>query len=143
MFSGGSLRRFPLLRVISICFGLLILHLVGIFVREKYGIAVSIHNSSGQVLQRMTVTSQPRGEKHDLGSLANEKRTRVFVQPAEESHLVLEFMDNTGPHQETIVGYVESGYCGKAEIDVVPGGKVVSSEKIEPVACMGGWLDFL
>jgi hypothetical protein len=44
---------------------------------------------------------------------------------------------------DTIVGYVESGHCGKAEVSISSQHKVTSRESIDPVFCKKSWIDFM
>ena len=137
------MRRSGLLWFGAIAVGIFLLYLLGIFVRGRYGIAVSVHNVSGETLRDIIVTLEPRGKRYQLGALADAERARTFVEPSTESHVVLHYIGSDGPHVETIVGYVESGYCGKAEVSVLPNHKVISSETIDPVFCKRSWLDFM
>jgi hypothetical protein len=136
------LRRFGIGKLFLVIVGLALLYVVGLFVREHYGIAVSIRNHSGQSLREVRIQVPARGAEFNLGELANGKSVRIFVQPRAESHIALAFADATGPHAETIVGYVEAGYCGKAEVEILPGEMVKSVERIDPIWCKKSWLDF-
>jgi len=127
----------------SIVIGLGFLYLLGVFVRGRYGIQVDIQNVSGESLRDVGVKLEPQEEAHQLGALSNGARVRTFVQPRTESHIVLQYADNSGTHMETIVGYIESGYCGKAEVSILPQHKATSSENIDPVFCKRSWLDFM
>jgi hypothetical protein len=124
--------------------GILLIYILGVFVREQYGIAIVIRNASGQPLRQLRIQNEPRGRGYDVGDLAPQKKVRVFVKPGEESHLNLEYTDIVGVrHSELVVGYIEGGYCGKAEVNVLSRYKVTSDEKINQVACVGGWFDFI
>jgi hypothetical protein len=136
------LRRIGICRLASVIVALILLYVVGVFVRGHYGIAVSVRNSSGQLLREVRVQVPARGTEYNLGQLADGKQVRSFVQPRAESHVALTFVDATGPHVGTVVGYVEAGYCGKAQVEVSPGGKIRSVEKIDPLWCSKSWLDF-
>ena len=129
--------------LVSIPFGVVLLYLLGILVRGRYGIAVSVHNVSGESLRDVSLELEPHGDGYQLGALSNEGHARAFIQPRTESHIVLQYADGTGPHVETIVGYVESGYCGKAEVNILPQHKFTSRENIDPVFCKKSWLDFM
>jgi hypothetical protein len=117
--------------------------LLGVFVRGRYGIEVSVHNVSGQALRDMHLKLEPDGRDFPLGVLTSEERARVFVQPRRESHIILQYADASGTHTQTIVGYIESGYCGKAEVSIFSQHKVTSRESIDPVFCNKSWLDFM
>ena len=127
----------------SIVIGVVLLYLLGIFVRGRYGISVSVHNVSGESLRDMSLKVEPQGGSHDCGVLSNEGHARAFLQPRTESHIVLQYTDGTGTHMETIVGYVEYGYCGKAEVSILPRHNITSRENIDPVFCKKSWLDFM
>jgi hypothetical protein len=138
------LGRSRVAKFISSGIGILLIYILGMFVREQYGIAVVIRNASGQPLRQLRITNEPRGSGYDLGDLAPQKKVRVFVRAGGESHLNLEYTDMVGVrHSELVVGYIEGGYCGKAEVNVLSRDKVASHEKIDPVACIGGWFDFI
>jgi hypothetical protein len=137
------LRRFSIVKLGSVSGGLVLLYLLGIFVRGQYGIALSVHNISGKPLQTVRIKVQPRGDDHSIGQLGDGQRVRFFVLPRTESHIELMFTDGGESHVETVVGYVESGYCGGADIKILPGEKVISSERIDPVFCARSWLDFM
>jgi hypothetical protein len=98
---------------------------------------------SGQPLQGLGIKVEPSGKAYELGGLPDEELARVFVQPRTESHITLQYLDGNVPHIETVVGYIESAYCGKADVKMLPGDKVVSSESIDPLFCRKGWLDFM
>jgi hypothetical protein len=119
-----------------------LLYALGVFVRGQYGIRVSVSNMSGQSLHEVKLNLEPRGETRDLGNLGNGQGARVFVRPRTESHVSLTFRSANETHVETVVGYVESGYCGNAEVKVLPHEKVTSTESIDPVFCKKSWLAF-
>ena len=127
----------------SISIGVILLYLLGVLVRGQFGIAVCVHNVSGQSLQGIRIKVEPSGKDYDLGRLVDQERARVFVEPRTESHVALQYTDASGPHGETVVGYLEYGYCGKADINILPEGKVTSSENIDPLLCKKSWLDFM
>jgi len=93
-------------------------------------------------LQQAHLTLKPRGQEYDLGLLGNQREVRIFFRPRTESHIALTIMGATGPRVETVVGYVEAGYCGKAEVEILPGERINSIERIDPVWCKKSWLDF-
>ena len=136
--------RSRVVRIVLCVIGLVSFYAVGLFVREQCGIAIIIHNASGKSLRQMKVRVEPTGRVISVGDLANEKGTRVFVRPQTESHISLEYLDASGqPHADSVVGYVEAGYCGKAEVTVLPDDRVGAKETIDVLMCWGGWLDFL
>lgn len=120
----------------------ILLYALGVFVRGRYGIRVSVSNMSGQSLHEVKLNLEPRGESRDLGDLGNGEGARVFMRPRTESHVSLTFKSANEARVETVVGYVESGYCGSAEVEVLPHEKVTSTESIDPVFCRKSWLDF-
>ena len=133
-------RGISLAKLLSIFGLLLFLYVLGVLVRGRFGIAVSVHNLSGKTLQRTHLTLQPRGEEYDLGLPGDQREVRIFFRPRAESHVALTIMDATGV--ETVVGYIEAGYCGKAEVEILPGEKINSVERIDPLWCKKSWLDF-
>ena len=136
------MRRSGVVWLGSIAIGVVLFYLLGVFVRGRYGIKVGVHNISGEPLRDVSLKLEPQEEAHQLGVLSNGGRVKTFVQPRTESHIVLQYADGNGTHTETVVGYVESGYCGRAEVSILPQHKVTSNENIDPVFCRKGWLDF-
>ena len=140
----NSLIRSRTVRILVAAAGFSLFYVLGLFVREQYGIAIVIQNESGGALRRIRVKAEPTGRVISLGDLANEQHTRVFVEPRTESHIRLGYTDASGqPHVEIVVGYAEAGYCGEAEVKVLPGDKATSKENIDPVICWNSWLGFL
>ena len=132
------------LRIALLIGALLLFYVAGIFVRQQYGIKILVNNQSGEVLRHVILKEETHGPQHDLGDLGIGIRRHIFVQPRTESHINLEFLDSGGiSHTELVVGYVESGYCGRATAIVQPGGKVNVKENIDIVFCKGSWLDFV
>jgi hypothetical protein len=132
-------------KLVFITAALLALYLIGIILRQHYGILIAITNESGGPLREMTVTVRGSERKNIrvIGSLPPGKRTRLFVTAMTESDISVEFVDPTGQHhRETIVGYVEQGYCGRGTARVLLDSTVKTDERIDPVACWGSWFDF-
>lgn len=131
-------------KFISIGFALVLLYGLGIFVRGRYGVAIVIHNESGESLRNVRMNVESRGRSYDAGDIASRKGRRIFVSPVTESHISLQWVDASGtPHVETVAGYVEQGYCGNVEVAVLPDKRIATREKIDPVACWRSWFDFL
>jgi hypothetical protein len=130
--------------LVLILIGLFLIYVIGVLVRRQQGIAVVIRNDSGEVLRQVSVkveTSGDGGKRSSLYYLAPSSRVRVYVQPVTESHINLEFMDARNKvHTETVVGYVEAGYCGSAKATIFPGERV---EAISELACWKSWFDFI
>ena len=135
----GSRTRLLILATIL----LIVLYLLGVGVRKHYGIQIAIENLSGHTMQELRVNDEPAGRVHRIGNLLNGQVERVFVQPTMESHITLQFQGVNGvTGVQTIVGYVDSGYCGKAEVNVLAGDRVTSAESIDPVFCRESWAAF-
>ena len=124
--------------------GVLVLYVVGVIVRHQLGIRVIISNESGEALRQVSVKVESigdRGKRSNLYYLAPGGRVRVYAQPVTESHINLEFMDARNKlHTETVVGYVEAGYCGIAKATILPGDKI---HTISDPACWKSWFDFI
>ena len=139
----GSIRsratRFTLAVV-----GVLVLYVVGVIVRHQLGVRVIISNESGEALRQVSVKVESigdRGKRSDRYNLASRSHMRVYAQPVTESHINLEFMDAREKlHTETVVGYVEAGYCGIAKATILPGDKI---HTISDPACWKSWFDFI
>ena len=136
------LRGISLGKILSILGLFLFLYVLGVLVRGRFGIAVSVRNMSGKSLQQAHLTLKPRGEEYDLGLLGDQREVRIFFRPRTESHIALTIMGATGPRVQTVVGYVEAGYCGKAEVEILAGERINSVESIDPLWCKKSWLDF-
>jgi hypothetical protein len=126
--------------------GVCLLYLVGVVLRQQYGIGIVVSNESGETLRQVCVKVESlgdRGKRHNLGALAPGDRVHVYVQPVTESHINLEFMDaRNNLHVETAVGYAEAGYCGNAKATILPGGITRISKVIAPIFCKRSWFDF-
>jgi hypothetical protein len=131
--------------IVLIAIGISVLYVIGVLVRQQRGIAVLIRNDSGETLRQVSVKVESignRGKNHDLPDLAVGARVRIYVRPLTESHVNLEFSDARGEkHVETVVGYVESGYCGTATTTILLGGRTESRTSVPELMCWKGWLD--
>lgn len=137
------MRRLRPIRLILISIALLLLYVMGVIVRGKYGIGVFVQNESGALLREVRVRVDTKGNLHPLPDLPTGRRARVFIRPRGDSDFKLEFTDIAGvQHTELIVRYVESDYCGNAKVTVLPGNQVVSKEDISLIACTKSWLAF-
>lgn len=134
----GSLRFF------LITAGVLLVYVLGVFARQRCGIRVDIRNQSAETLGGMRVKVDAigqRGKNYPLRDLPAGAHTRVYVQPLTESTINLEFSDARGAvHVETLVGYAEAGYCGKAVATLSPEDKIHSTSSL---GCWKSWFDFI
>ena len=119
------------------------IYLSGLFIREQYGIRVTVLNESASVLHKVALLVKEGGETQQLNDLAPDGRDRVYFLPKSDSHIDLTFSDGRKTTVKTVIGYVEYGYCGRADINVLPTGEVKSVERISVWGCWGSWLDFL
>ena len=123
---------------------LLLLYVVGVIVRQQYGIGVVVRNESGETLRQVSLKVESigdRGKRYNLLDLTSGGHARVYAQPVTESHINLEFMDvRSKLHTETVVGYAEAGYCGNAKATILPGDRV---DAISDLVCWKSWLDFI
>jgi hypothetical protein len=132
------------IRSVLVVVGLFLFYVLGVIVRQQYGIGVVIRNESGETLRQVGVKVETKGKRYGLPDLAPGDRRRVFVQPVGESSIDIQFIDAGGkPHVELMVGYVESGYCGNAKATILPGGRTKLTEDIDPLFCGKSWLDFV
>jgi hypothetical protein len=124
--------------------GLFLFYVMGVLVRRERGIGVVIRNESGETLRQVSVKVESiddRVKRSDLYYLAPGGHVRVYTQPVTESHINLEFIDARNKlHSETIVGYVEAGYCGTAKATILPGDRI---DTISDLACWKSWFDFI
>ena len=138
------MKHFRTRRIVYTGVGLFALYVLGLFVRGEYGIEIIVGNASDKPLRNVRAIVESRGKSYDLGDIAPNKQLRVFLSPVTESNINLDYVDDRGArHVDTVVGYVEKGYCGKAEVTILPGNKTVSNEKIDLLACWRSWLDFI
>ena len=124
--------------------GLFVFYVVGVIARHQLGVRVIVSNESGEALRQVSVKVESigdRGKRSNLYYLAPGGRVRVYAQPVTESRINLEFMDARNKlHTETVVGYVEAGYCGIAKATILPGDKI---HTISDPACWKSWFDFI
>jgi hypothetical protein len=140
----SSFFRSRTIRVVLVSVGLFLLYVMGLIVRRQYGIAIAVHNESGETLRQICVRVESigdRGKRYTLPDLVSGGRAHIYVSPVTESHVNVEFTDARGKlHVETMVGYAESGYCGTAKLTVLVGDKVDTNSKL---VCQKSWLDFI
>jgi hypothetical protein len=131
-------------RLVLLIVGLLLFYVMGVIVRQQYGIAIAVRNESGEELRQVSLRIESigdRGKRYDLPDLASGDRARIYVSPVTESHINLEFTDARGKlHVETPVGYAEFGYCGNVKATVLTGDRI---DTISALACRKSWLDFI
>ena len=122
---------------------LLVFYVVGVIVRNQFGVRVIVSNESGEALRQVSLKVETRGKRYSLPDFAAGQHRRVFVEPVGESHINLEFLDARNKvHSELVVGYVETGYCGTAKAVILPEGRVESTDFIPELVCWKGWLGF-
>jgi hypothetical protein len=131
-------------RVFLSFIALLLFYIAGVVVRGQYGFRIAIGNQSGEILKHAALKEQTHGPRYDLGDIEIGQRKHLFIQPKTEAHIELLFDDAAGrQHSGLVVGYVEGGYCGRAEAVVQPGGRVDAKEHVDILFCKGSWLDFI
>lgn len=132
------------LRIVLIAVGVLFVYAAGVFARQRCGIRVDIRNQSAETLVGMRVKVDAmgqRGKSYPLRDLPAGAHTRVYAQPLTESTINLEFSDARGAvHVETLMGYAEAGYCGKAVATLSHEDKVHSTSSL---GCWKSWFDFI
>ena len=139
-----NLFRSRTTRFVSIVLGLFLFYAVGVATRQRFGIGIFVDNQSGETLREVIVKVEGKGKAYRLPDLAPGDRRRVFVQPVGESRVDIHFKDASGkPRVEPVVGYVESGYCGSAEVTILPDGKATLKENIDTTFCRRSWLAFI
>jgi hypothetical protein len=136
----GSMTR---LRGLFAFGGFLLFYVVGVFAREQYGIGISVTNQSSETIHQVHVKVERKGKPYELPDLEPGQTKRLFVEPVGESNVNLRFTDSRGQrHDEVLVGYVESGYCGNAKATTLPNGQISTKERINVAFCYGSWFEF-
>jgi len=119
-----------------------LLYVIGDSVRQRAGIRVDIRNASGEELRGISIKVEAlenRGNRYTVPSLRPGEVKHVFVEPVTESSVVVDFTRANGTTQsKTVFGYAEAGYCGNAELTVLPDEKLESNEVF---SCSKGWFD--
>jgi hypothetical protein len=116
------MRHTPTFRFALLIFAAALAYSAGIAVRQRYGVRVSIQNSSSELLRQVTIKLE-HGKEYPLGDIASGKRRAIFIEPTAEDSIRLEFRDTKNFTQsEVVAGYVESGYCGDVRSQVLSGG---------------------
>jgi hypothetical protein len=137
-----SVFRSRLARVVVSLFGLTVIYVSGVFVREQYGIGMLIQNKSGGALHQVVIKLDDdvgKNRTYPLSDIAPNDRARIYVLPTAASVINLEWASPAGERQtELLSGYVESGYCGNLKVSIYPGSKSEITGKISPVLCKKG-----
>jgi hypothetical protein len=123
---------------------LLLFYIAGVFARYRYGIAVVIHNQSEETLRNVSVKVDYKGRHYPLSDLRPGQSNRIFVDPAGESSIKLEFTDQGNRRRwEMLAGYVEEGHCGTATALVVSPDHVNAHDNTSRLFYWKSWLEFL
>jgi hypothetical protein len=139
MGSGGTK-----IKAVALFVGLFVFYVLGVVVRQHYGIAVDVRNLSQHTLRNVSVKVEYRGKRYPLPDLQPGQHKRVFAQPAGESGINLEFVDwQNAKHVEDLAGYVEDGYSGTASGTVLADGRVVIDNDTFRHFYYKSWLDFV
>jgi hypothetical protein len=117
------------------------LYFLGARERRSSAIRVEIRNLSVEQLHDVTIKVESRGRTYNLANLNPGEQKHIFAEPVTESHIVAEFTHADGQRQsKTVFGYAEAGYCGRAELTILPENKLRSTEDL---GCWSSWWDFL
>jgi len=121
-----------------------LLYVLGVFVRQRFGIGITLRNETSENLRNVQIRIKSRGPTYNLADLNPGQKHHLFVTPVTESNVNTLFTDAAGrKHDEIVVGYAEQGYCGNATVIIRRGGSTQVSEHVDPVFCARSWLDFL
>ena len=132
------------IKALALFVGLFLFYVLGVVVRQRYGIAVDVRNLSQHTLRNVSVKVEYRGKRYPLSDLEPGRHQRVFVQPAGESGILLEFVDWQNTRRvEVLAGYVEDGYSGTASGTVLADGRVVTYDDTFRFFYYKSWLDFV
>ena len=100
-------------RVLLILVGILLLYVLGVFVRERYGVRVVVRNDSAGLVQKVSVKFD--GWEYHYQQVVPDvvpgQRISLFVNPRRKSYVTMEF---TGPdvrHAQTAEDYVYANEC--------------------------------
>jgi hypothetical protein len=131
------------LRFALIITAAVVLYCAGVIVRQRYGVRVIVRNSSGRVLHQVTVKLE-HGKEYALGDIIEGKHRTIFVEPAGEDSIRLEFIDAANSkHIEMLAGYVESGYCGDVKARIRAGERIDLSNKSFAASNWKSWWGFV
>jgi hypothetical protein len=130
-------------RTLATVVGLCLFYLLGVFARQHSGVRVVIRNERREPVQELSVEVENKGNRHNLQDLVPGDHERAFVQPVEQSRIVLEFAD-AGHKSRTITVFDrgESGGCEGSTVRFLPPRNTETVETHEAV-CWKSWLDFL
>ncbi len=131
------------LRFALVIAGAVLLYCVGVIARQHYGIRVIVQNSSGQVLHQVTVKLE-HGKEYALGDIIEGTHRTIFVEPAGEDSIRLEFIDAANSkHIDMLAGYVENGYCGDVTARIWQGERLSLSDESFAAYNWKSWWGFI
>jgi len=137
--------RTPKTRVLLILVGILLFYVLGIFVRQRYGVSVVIRNDSAGLVQKVGLKFDGweyhyQQAVHDV---APGQRVRLFVNPRRKSHVTMEF---TGPdnvrYAHTAEDYVPNE-CDSLIFAVNAFGRVEGGIVYHQFICGDSWFGFV
>jgi hypothetical protein len=107
-----------------------------IYQQSSRGILVTINNNSDINLQDAQISLNHHGESFIIGNIGAHSTSRTRVQAGGESTAHLLFRTPTGEEfTALIIGYFESGYCGKVDVTIGSDLRVEAFEKIKVAIC--------
>jgi hypothetical protein len=122
---------------------ILLVYVAGASVRSRSGIRIAIQNTSGSTLENVVVKLENK-PPYIVGKISSGYTRNIFLLPGAESNIRLDFNDSSGArHTAIIAGYVESGYCGEINTQILPGLKIESRDQSFAEWNWKSWYGFL
>jgi hypothetical protein len=133
----------PVIRAVLAAVALIVFYLLGVAVRQHYGICVDIRNMSEKTVRQVRVTVAIDGKTYDLPDMEPGDHKRVYVQPAQKSEVILRIDDGmSNPRDISVFGQAGPSDCSVAMVQILPQHNTQTDEIHRPV-CWKGWLDFM
>jgi|SRR4029077_12869749 len=135
--------RSPTARILLSVVGVSLFYFVGVLVRQHSGVRVVIRNESTQPVRELSVRVEAKGDRHNMPDLVPGDHKRLFVQPVDQSPIVLEFAE-TGhdPRSIDVYDHSDASGCGTTTVRILPQRRTESNEE-HPAVCWNSWLDFM
>lgn len=121
--------------------GIFLFYMIGMHVRQSYGLRIDIRNESGEVIHGVNLKFVGWRYQHEapIPDLSPGQRGRYFVKLARKSNVGLEFIDSRNlRHSENAEEYVYPNSCSSVAGTVNPSG-IVNFTVANPLICGESW----
>jgi hypothetical protein len=133
-------------RLLLILVGILLLYVLGIFVRQRYGVSVVVRNEGAGLVQKvgMKFDGWEYHYKQAVPDLLPGQRFRLFVNPRQKSYVTMEFTgpDNARYHQIS-EDYVYPNECDSLIFTVDASGRAEAGTVYHHFICGDSWFGFV